>query len=167
MTTQEIARLKFNAPLTTEDSEIPDIREEAASLLGYRRSAETPTSSLPPLQAVLARLDIEILFWGDVLRYQQEKYYEHRKAEVEAEIARNEQRPRWHSFSDWVETELQKFDGFVPDHVLQKAVEIKREFPGSHFFVQRLENHPDPFLLVADSGDRWDAKESYYIEVWN
>lgn len=69
----------------------------------------------------------------------------------------------------WRQHEISSYAGTIPEFVLHKAIQIKREVPDAALFVEQLyeqeERHiipnRDPFL-VAKLGD-----ECYYIEVWD
>lgn len=90
----------------------------------------------------------------------------------------------WFTFSDdaiigegtryvrnWTVNSLHGYSNFVPEHVLSKALEIKKEVPEAKFLVYDLMEHsetykrprrdPDPFLEVVL------REERYYIEVWD
>lgn len=70
--------------------------------------------------------------------------------------------------SRWDRVALSHYDGAIPDHVLQKAIEIKKAIPNAYFEIDYLEStreiverDPDPFLRVCDSS-HW-----YYVEQWD
>ena len=74
----------------------------------------------------------------------------------------------------WRLTSLKNYAQPVPELVLQKAVEIKRELPEAEFFVDQLA--VDPFLLVSLTGipdysrntpsRNLDPETAAYVEVW-
>jgi hypothetical protein len=69
----------------------------------------------------------------------------------------------------WRRVALNAYDGTVPEFVLSKAVQIKRDLPNATFEIDQLfeeeerreRRDSDPFL-VATLG-----KESFYIDVWD
>jgi hypothetical protein len=69
----------------------------------------------------------------------------------------------------WDSSDLESYEGNVPEFVLAKAVQIKTALPDTLFAVEylieesqsRRRPEPDPFL-VAKLGN-----ERYYIDVWN
>lgn len=160
----EIKRFK---PVDISDVEevcMPNVREEAESVLGYRKPT-TKDLHQSALMACLAKLEIEVLDWRDVIRYQAEKRCEAITKEA-AEYASAVSLPRWKSWSDWTESELSKYSGVIPDHALQKAIEIKRELPEVEFVVESLEHSDDPFLIAIVKKGSYDY-DSAYIEVWD
>lgn len=162
----EIRREKL---ATIFDEELPDLSAEAEALLGYKPPA-VETLKPNPLADALARLEIEVLDWRDVLTYQLERRQERECEELSrmktADIAPSVwQRHR----TAWAEVELSKYTGAVPIHVLNKALEIKRFLPEVEFYIEHLSETPDPFLvakLANSSGYSWEGF-SYYIDVWD
>lgn len=68
--------------------------------------------------------------------------------------------------SNWAQVPLSRYSGFVPMHVLNKAIQIKSELPQVQFNVDVLETnweekYPDPFLIATH------GNELFYIEVWD
>jgi len=70
----------------------------------------------------------------------------------------------------WRKTQLDHYKGNVPEFVLSRALEIKREAPETSFEVMSLvqettnkapEPLPDPFLIARH------GNETYFIDVWD
>lgn len=66
----------------------------------------------------------------------------------------------------WKRCLLSSYPGYVPDHVLQKAVEIQKKVPDARIGVDYLtvnqEYDYDPFLYV-----RMNNEPRFYVEVWD
>jgi hypothetical protein len=74
----------------------------------------------------------------------------------------------------WRLMKLRSYTAPVPEFVLQKAIEIKRELPEAEFYVDQLAI--DPFLIVSlvDLADwstnkdrKLDPETAAYVEVWS
>ncbi len=162
----EIKRTKLSAVSVPTGECFPDLAAEAEELLGYSRKG-TPTAVRCELAETLARLEIEVLDWRDVLKYQMEEKHAREAKILAQQLVGDELPTRWSRPSvEWTETEIGKYRGFVPDFAIQKALEIKRALPGVRIFIHELTESADPFLMVSD-GDRWNGKNTFYIEVWN
>lgn len=71
----------------------------------------------------------------------------------------------------WLSTEISRYTGEIPLHVLSKALQVKKAVPDATLWIEYLAQSKetyeaprvlhDPFLRVER------AKESYYIEVWD
>lgn len=135
---------------------------EAEALLGYtplREELRTPGT----LKRVLARLEIQILDMASVIAYKKQMA-EHYKTAGKMVM------PTWRL------TKLKDCKAPVPEYVLQKAVEIKRELPEAMFYVEQLA--VDPFLIVTlkpledfvsvlhTLNRDLDPEMSAYVEVW-
>ena len=133
---------------------------EAEALLGYkplRMAVKAPGA----LRAVLAKLEIEVLDEASVNAYkaQMVQHYDtHKKMSV----------PTWRL------TELSKYTQPVPEFVLRKACDIKRELPTAIFYIDQLA--VDPFLLVSitpiidfmtNQARKLDPETQAYVEVWD
>jgi hypothetical protein len=75
-------------------------------------------------------------------------------------------RPGHRLVREWKTAYLEQYSGNVPEHALQKALEIKRAVPAVRFLVEYLQDSmehsdPDPFLVAVLGNER------YYIEVWD
>ena len=106
---------------------------DAEALLGYsplRRELRNPGL----LKQVLAKLEIPILDEHSVNRYKSEMVDHFRTANKMPD-------PTWRLFP------LRSYSSPIPEFVLQKAVEIKRELPDARFYVDQLA--VDPFLIVS------------------
>jgi len=157
---------------------IVDLAQQASDVLGYdllqKRAGVINTAiELTPLQTALKQLEIEILLPGDVLVYQKERQIEQTKANLDVwlkEFAQADKVARYTRFDGpaWVEEKIAEYKQPVPEFVLAKAVQIKQAFPECQIYVESLQDHPDPFLVVAipHEKDYYPAKERYYVEVW-
>lgn len=68
----------------------------------------------------------------------------------------------------WTRTNIGSFPGPIPDHVLQKAIEVKKAHSDLYLCIDYLTSTteesvrlPDPFLVVTDH------EKEYYIEQWD
>ncbi len=132
---------------------------EAEALLGYtplRKELRTPGT----LRRVLAKLEIAVLDEESVNEYKGQMaahYSTHRKMKS----------PTWRL------TRLRDYQAPVPEFVLAKAVEIKRELPEAEFYIDQLA--VDPFLIVSllplvdyvtNHRRELDQETAAYVEVW-
>lgn len=72
----------------------------------------------------------------------------------------------------WYTINIKDYNGFIPEHVISKAVQIGRALPSARFEVDYLgttteekekpQPDPDPFLKVTLS----TTGECYYLDVW-
>lgn len=69
-------------------------------------------------------------------------------------------RPSWRATDIWVRTGLKSYEQEIPEFVLNKAVQIKKELPDVNLYVEHLVHKPDPFLVAVLDG------EEFYVEVW-
>ena len=134
---------------------------QAEDLLGYatlRVAVQAPGA----LRRALAALEIQVLDQAAVDAYKEQMvrhYASHQKMYD----------PTWRL------TSLRSYKQPVPEHVLAKAVEVKRALPQAEFYVDQLA--VDPFLIVTlgplrDSmvntpSRTLDAETAAYIEVWD
>jgi hypothetical protein len=151
--------------------------EERRETLGYGRFLNCLSfmrlgvkhPALTPLQQTLRALDIEILNRQDVHRYQVEKAAE-RTVELLSEwvdrMLRKGEFPSYERFHgpSWDTVSMQKYRKPIPEFVRTKAYQVISAMPSCAMMVQYLEDHPDPFLIVAVS--EAESAERYYIEVW-
>ena len=133
---------------------------EAEALLGYK-PLRVAVKAPGALRAVLAKLEIEVLDEASVNAYkaQMVQHYDtHKKMSV----------PTWRL------TELSKYTQPVPEFVLRKACDIKRELPTAIFYIDQLA--VDPFLLVSTTPitdfltnqvRKLDLETQAYVEVWD
>jgi hypothetical protein len=154
-------------PVDIENLDLTDPRQrlatEAEALLGYtplRQELRTPGT----LKRVLAKLEISVLEEKSVFAYKKQmaKHYSTSGKMLD---------PTWRI------TSLKDYGQQVPEFVLQKAVEIKRELPEAMFYVEQLAI--DPFLIVTlkplndyvSSSHTLkrvlDAETAAYVEVWS
>lgn len=180
---EEIRRTKLNtAEVDSGLGSLTSLAESAKALLGYdvlaKRVATTTTTQETELRTVLAALEIDVLDERDVIRYQKERLIE-RTAELMQEWV--EQRIKqefsdcasngYNSFSgpDWRLMKIEEYKQPIPEHVLAKAVQIKERLPQCAIYVEHLEDHPDPFLLVGAAPPQYSwqrPEEHYFVEVW-
>lgn len=160
--------------LIAKCDELTTLAEDAVAVLGYERLLQTldqPTET--PLRDALARLEIQTLNHADVVAYMREQMCE-RALTALADWTKADPDPlrSWSSFNApaWIPTEIEKYKEPIPEFVINKAVQIKRELPDVKIFIRHLSENPDPFLEVH-YGDvsEWDDKtgERYFIEVWD
>lgn len=137
---------------------------EAGHLLGYRLEKHDL------LLEALKKLRIAPLNAEDVAAYKASKTT--RKSEITSRDSwGNTRRTTAHV---WHITDISTFAGDIPEAVLSKAVEIKKEVPGAKFEIEHLvevvsekrekkreRRLPDPFLVAVM------GKERIYIEVWD
>jgi len=135
--------------------------DEAKEVLGYKGSSATSFEAPSPLTELLARLEIERLNAADVIRYQAEMIAE-LMLDPDYQRSRLDASREYRFFHYWSEEKLSSYSQPIPEFVLNKAIQIKKECPRVEFFVQSIEGNPDPFL-VAVLGSRDDYA---YIEVW-
>lgn len=133
---------------------------EAEALLGYkplRMAVKAPGA----LRAVLAKLEIEVLDEASVNAYK-------------AQMVQHYDTHKKMSAPTWRLTELSKYTQPVPEFVLRKACDIKRELPTAIFYIDQLA--VDPFLLVSitpitdfmtNQARKLDPETQAYVEVWD
>lgn len=124
---------------------------EAEALLGYSVLRET-MKLVSPLAAALKKLEIEPFSYGTVMQY---------KLQMAQFAAQEAQKKNPYAYAVWDKIPIAKYRKPVPQMVLNRACEIKREVPAAGLFIQELNIHPDPFL-VAELGS-----EEFYVEVWD
>lgn len=164
----EIPRSTLGIQLS--DPEIQVLAEKCQQLLGYSVLAEANKnieSTMGPLAKALADLEIEILDYASVKRYQLERVHESEQAELaqEFQVASEYQ---WNSLpnASWDSTEIEKYKEPIPEFVLNKALQIKQAFPGAAICIEHFSATRDPFLVVKRMEGDYRAKELYYVEVW-
>lgn len=173
MLATEIKRIEMVVPIGATD-QVADLAGDAESLLGYSVLKENldPPVETPTLARVLAQLGIETLNRVDVIRYMRERLCD-RTLELMDEWQKTVPDPlrSWSNFSGptWVTTDISKYKEPIPEFVLNKAIQIKRELPDVGVYIYHLTEAKDPFLLVtygATSEYDFDAGERYFVEVW-
>jgi hypothetical protein len=154
-------------PVDIKNLDLTDPRQklatEAETLLGYtplRQELRTPGM----LKLVLAKLEISVLEQISVFAYKKQMVQHYSTSGKMLD-------PTWRI------TSLKNYGQQVPEFVLQKAVEIKRELPEAMFYVEQLAI--DPFLIVTlkplnDFVSSYntlkrvlDAETAAYVEVWS
>ena len=126
---------------------------------------------------MLAKLEISVLDWRDVMRYQAFKQQQLQNRLVAESTAPNIEKWPWNGIPnpEWRRTSLNNFindnDNVIPAHVLLKAIQIKRACPEVTFQVEYLDNTKDPFLrteIKDPEHPNYDwYNHIYYIEVWD
>lgn len=139
---------------------------DAESVLGYTKIREK-VKAPSQLRCVLSKLEIEVLNAAEVQAYKLQacKHMSSHKKLGD---------PRW------AVTALEGFKGEIPEFVIMKAVEVKKELPNAQFFVEHLQE--DPFLIVTTLprerfSTGWTGNlgqlavsqpdDVMYLEVWN
>lgn len=163
MTHTEIRRAPLSKP--TEPCALSlTLADEAAALLGYRASA-SPNGKPSLLLEALATLDIQPLNGRDVLRYQVEQRHAIEREALEREIIADAP-SRWNLQQTWQQLPIEKWTRGVPEHILLRAIQIKRALPGCELLVEYLA--ADPFLIVTlQTGQHSWEKETVYVDVWD
>lgn len=164
----EIKRTSLGVSLS--DPEVLDLAEKCERLLGYSILAKANANienSLGPLAKVLADLEIEVLEYAEVKRYQLERVHEVEVAQL-AEF-RSPSEYQWRNLPDavWELTEIEKYKEAIPEFVLNKALQIKDHFPEVKIFIEHFSETRDPFLVVKRMKGEYSAMETYYVEVWD
>lgn len=175
MVLTEIRKQSFDI-LDSMSSGISSLAQQASELLGYdllSKVTGVAIAELTPLQQALKELEIEILMPGDVLAYQKERQLEQTKSNLEKwtrEFVERTELGRFTRFDGpaWVQEKIAEYKQPVPEFVLAKAVQVKQRVPECEIYIDSLQDHPDPFLVVVIPDERqyYPAKERYYIEVW-
>ena len=164
----------------TTSAALVSVAEKAKELLGYDVLAKVMEKKpiaveLTELQMVLKSLEIQPLNAADVLAYQKERLIEQTTANLKEwmkEIAEADALKWWRQFSGpaWRIAKIETYKQPIPEFVIAKAVEIKERLPECQIYIESLESHPDPFLIVGIGATEYDQdkpKEHYYIEVWD
>lgn len=154
------------------------LASRAKELLGYgvleKLTGNINLAELTPLQTALKDLEIEVLRAVEVRTYQKERQIEQTKINFEkwlVEFGQNDLVGRFVRFDgpSWTREKIAEYRQPIPEFVLAKAVQIKERMPECEIWVESLQDHPDPFLVVGipDHTYSWsDPKEQYYVEVW-
>jgi len=169
----EIRKVSLSA--SEDNGALVSLALSAKEILGYDVFAKSVAvlTELTPLQAALQSAEIEVLRNDDVAKYQKEQMIEHTAALMKnwlKETAAMAEVKSFNRFSGpaWVQTKISEYSQPIPEFVLAKAVQIKQAIPDCEIYVESLEDHPDPFLVVAipDGRPYYPAKERHYVEVW-
>jgi hypothetical protein len=156
-----LTRVKVEA----DDVDLSDPRRklaaEAEALLGYtplRKEMKIPGR----LRQVLAKLEIDIFDQEKVDSYKAQMADHYRTAGKMFD-------PTWRI------TPLSSYAKPVPEFVLAKAVEIKRELPEANFYIDELAI--DPFLIVSmgtlpdfvvnQPSRHLDTEMAVYVDTWS
>jgi hypothetical protein len=148
-------------PVVVDDVNFSDPRNglatEAESLLGYS-TLRKEVKGESALRRTMAKLEIEILDPVKVKKYKQQ-------------MADHMRTGNKMSMPTWKAHDLREYNLPVPEFVLSKCVEIKKELPGALFYVEQL--HQDPFMIVTTMGRYYDGdaighpSECMYLDVWD
>jgi hypothetical protein len=127
-----LKRMKLEAPVEISE-ELRTIALEAQAVLKHDALALTLHLPVESLAIVLERLGIKPFTPHSVRKYKDEK-----------REAVNQSRG---DYNYWRDTPIRDASD-VPAFALRKAIQIKMAAPECKLFVQKLENNPDPFLVV-------------------
>lgn len=156
----EIPRTKL--AVCSVDAQVVTLAEEASTLLGYsalKEEVEGTADTSGPLRRALAKLDIQPLDMRAVKQYQFDLRREAEARQFEEQL-RTRGPENIFAYASWNDTKIERYREPIPEFVLNKAVQLKRECPEVTFTVEHLDENPDPFL-IAKLKD-----EKFYIEVW-
>lgn len=168
MTTTEIRRERAVLELTDTKKELLVLATDAKEILGYNWMKKKYAKE--NLLFTLNKLDLEVLNQSDVNHYKIDKCTE------------LNQKAGFNQYG-WEQTEISEYRQDVPEFVLNKAIEIKREAPDCRIVVEHIANI-DPFLVVQVGHTENEASdlfslmsyrtkskfvpdEQYFIEVWD
>jgi len=140
---------------------------EAEQVLGYSllKTHQSGKDESSDLSKVLSRLGIETLNKNDVDRYQTEMLIE----QTDIKFQEWRKSPSGTFFGPtWERLLIDKYQQPIPEFVLNKAIQIKREMPEVRIYVEHLTEHPDPFLVAATKHEKYECLdgEFFYVEVW-
>lgn len=149
------------------------VGSEAKELLGYgvlAKKQEEITDAQPILQG-LANLGIEVLNEGDVKLYK----YDHQREVAQKSFAAWLVMPvtEWNASNynapTWRDMDISEYKEPVPEFVLHKAIQVKKEMPDCRIMIEHLDESPDPFLVIQTTmPNKYSTPtERYFIEVWN
>ena len=127
------------------------VGRQASEVLGYK-VLEKESSTI--LAEALRRLDI------DILNQEQVDAYKLDCAKI-AKAGDDGSAALVGSTGYWAQTLVEEYEKEIPEHVLNKAIQVKREVPEVEILVDEFTVVPDPFLVVRH------GSESYFIEVWD
>lgn len=146
---------------------LDDVIAAAREVLNYTPRVATETEvKKQQLAKVLHDLEIVPLAVRDVKLYQIERLAEMWRERVLTRLGDDTFWWNLRYFGEWSMTEIEKYSEPIPEFVLNKAIQIKRACPDVAVFVEWLNDHPDPFLVVRLGTETRNA-ELYYIEAWD
>jgi len=156
---ESVPIIEFDEPMST-------LASEAQEVLGYsilKKEQEGPNSTL---LSRLAAIQIDILKRSDVEQYKSEQLKERTQEKLSKWIAGGADTQFFGP--GWASVEIGKYAQPIPEFVLNKAIQIKREIPEAVILIESLEDYPDPFLVVAIKDPRYSClfAETHYVEVW-
>lgn len=134
--------------------------------MGYEIDEVKAAEDQDVLYATLRSLEMEILDWRDVMVYKAQeltKVIDRQVKQAVAADAYNDSALSWPP--RWDEHKISKYRERVPDHILQKAIEIKRLLPECQINVQKLDESTDPFLVALIKVGYTEVR--YFIDVWD
>jgi len=159
------------------------LAESAKAILGYdvlakRMEKILVTTETTLLRMTLQSLELSVLNERDVLRYQKEQLIARTTELAQAwmdEVAKAEfdscVQNGFSTFTgpNWRLTTIHEYRLPVPEFILAKAVQIKEKMPECAIYIEHLDDHPDPFLVVGASKSAYSwqkPEEHYYLDVW-
>ena len=180
----DIRKSAVGAGVTDLRPALLSLAESAKEVLGYdvlakRMGTTVVAVETTCLRMTLQSLGIEVLVEQDVARYQKEQLIEHTAAKMQEWMkqAADLGMDRFHedgldrfSAPGWQRVAIKEYKQPIPEHVLAKAVEVKQQMPECEIWVESLEDHPDPFLIVAGGPAKYSWKkpeEYYYLCAWS
>ena len=152
--------IDFTEPMST-------LAQEAEEVLGYSRlKQEKDDPAVTGMKAKLAALQIETLKASDVEQYKSEQLIERTKEKLAKWITEGATGTFYGP--SWNRVDISKYNEPIPEFVLNKAIQIKREIPGVVIQIDSLEDYPDPFLVVSVKHPRYSnlTEDDTYVEVW-
>jgi hypothetical protein len=179
----EIRKEPATGQVTDVGPALLTLAESAKSILGYdvlakKMEKTTIATETTCLRMTLQSLGMEILNEQDVARYQKERLIERttelmqewmeRTARVAMEDYHRGELDRF-SGPGWSMIKIAEYKQPVPEFVLAKAVEVKEKMPECELYIEHLEDHPDPFLVVGAEKARYSwlkPEEHYYLVAW-
>ncbi len=154
--------IEFTEPLSA-------LALEAEAVLGYSRLKQEQQKTEEDKSTLLSKLtaiQIDVLRVADVLKYKQETLVDHTRAKFEEWSKAVGQSQFWGP--GWQRQKIAEYTQPIPEFVLNKAIQIKRAIPDALIFIESLQEHPDPFLVIATPHPKYDCltEEEHYVEVW-
>jgi hypothetical protein len=142
----------------------------AEAVLGYSWLRKKLALQPSTLATALEEIGIEPFRPEDVKRYKAERLLQAKKFKYSdlqerslIEKFTTGLAPGSYVRGKWRRTQLQRFDGAVPEFALSHAIEIKERVPDVQFEVEslRIDSRYDPFLIARC------GRKRFYIDVWD
>jgi hypothetical protein len=180
----DIRKSAVGAGVTDLGPALLSLAESAREVLGYdvlekRMNTTVVVAETTCLRMTLQSLGIEVLVEQDVARYQKEQLIAHTAAKMQEWMKQTGEKGMddfhthgLHQFNSpgWQRTAIKEYRQPIPEHILAKAVEVKQQMPECEIWVESLEDHPDPFMIVAGGPPRYSwykPEEHYYLAAWD